>query len=213
MDDVKDKEDLRNGLVTTHEDLSIVLIKSTLVVTNGWHVLDNHTMVRMFTLLVKNGVGCNHVIDDVGLGNFLGAELLLRTEVLSIVVTKMVVTGDSSELDTSTDQEVDEGRLHLGLARFEVVTTNEGVVSFGELDATGDEGVLWRAIDEWSIFENASNCEDGRWRNLFVSVLNGLEKVVGSIVDTVNEVGKTFGIGSPLDDDLVETVVGLEVTK
>jgi hypothetical protein len=99
------------------------------------------------------------------------------------------------------------------LARFEVVTTNEGVVSLGELDATRDESVLWRTIDEWNIFENASNCEDGRWRNFFVSILDGLKKVVGSIVDAFKELGKTFGIGSPLDDDFVESVVGLELTK
>jgi myo-inositol-1-phosphate synthase len=34
-----------DGLVTTHEDLGVVLIKSTLVVTNSRHVLDDDSVV------------------------------------------------------------------------------------------------------------------------------------------------------------------------
>ena len=68
---------LRNGLVTSHEDFGIVLIQGTLVVTNSWHVLDDNSVIRMFALLVKHCVSLNHVVDDIRLGNLLGAELLL----------------------------------------------------------------------------------------------------------------------------------------
>lgn len=66
-----------DGLMTIQEDLGIVLIKGTLVVANSGHVLDDDAMVWVLAVLVKNVVGGDHVIDDIGLGDFLGAELLL----------------------------------------------------------------------------------------------------------------------------------------
>jgi hypothetical protein len=160
--------------VTSHEDLGIVLIKSTLVVTNSWHVLDDDAMIGVFTLLVKNSVGGDHVIDDIRLGDLLGAELLLGAEVLSVVVTKMIVAGNSSELDTSTDQEVNKSGLHLGLTRLEVITTNERTMSLCKLDATRNKCILWRTIDERCVLEDASNSEDGGRSNFLVSVLDSL---------------------------------------
>jgi hypothetical protein len=205
-------EDLRNGLVTTHEDLSIVLIKSSLVITNSWHVLDDNGVIWMLAWTVKDSVGFDHVIDNVGLGNLLGAELLVRAQVLSIIVTKMVVAGDRGELDTSVDQEIDKSRLHLGLTRLEVVTANECTMLLSKLNGTWDEGVLWRTVDEWYAFKDGSNGEDGGWCNLLVTLLNCLQQVLGSIVDTIDEIGETLGVGSPLNNDLIKVVVGLELT-
>lgn len=111
--------------MTSHEDLSIVLIESTLVVADSWHVLDDDGVIWVLALLVENVVGLNHIIDNVGLGDLLGAELALRAQVLAIVITEMVVRSDRGQLDTSVDQEINKGRLHLGLARLEVVTTDE----------------------------------------------------------------------------------------
>ena len=146
--------------MTSHENLSVVLIQSTLVVTNSWHVLDDDSVIRMLALLVENRVGFNHVIHDVGLGDLLGAELLLGAEVLSIIVAEMVIAGNGSELDTSADQEIDQCRLHLGLTRLEVITANEGVVLLSKLNATWDKSVLGRSVDEGGLFENTSNSED-----------------------------------------------------
>jgi hypothetical protein len=157
--------------MTSHEDLSIVLIQSTLVVTNSWHVLDDDSVVRMLALLVENRVGFNHVIHNVGLGDFLGAELLLGAEVLSIIVAKMVVAGNGSELDTSADQEVDQGRLHLGLTRLKVVTTNEGIVLLSKFNGTRNKCVLRGAIDERDTFEDTSHSKDSGWGDFLVTVL------------------------------------------
>ena len=190
--------------MTSHEDLSIVLIQSTLVITNSWHVLDDDRVVRMLALLVENRVGFNHVIHNVGLGDFLGAELPLGTKVLSIIVAKMIVAGNGSELDTSTDQEVDQGRLHLGLARLKVVTTNERVMLLSKLNGTRNKCVLGRAIDKWNTLEDASHCEDRGWSNFKVAIINCLQEIVCGIIDTGNKLSKTFSVGSPLNDDLVE---------
>lgn len=37
-----------------------------------------------------------------------------------------------------------------------------------------------------------------------------LQKVVGRVVDTVQQVCKAFGVCSPLNNDLIEVVLGLE---
>jgi hypothetical protein len=146
--------------VATHEDLSVVLVKSTLVVTDSRHVLDDNGVVGVLTLPVKNSVCSNHVVNNVGLGNLLGAELLLRAEVLAVVVSKVVVASNGSKLDTGTDQEVNQSRLHLGLSRLEVITANESVVLLSKLDSTRDKGVLGRAVDERSILKDTGNSEN-----------------------------------------------------
>jgi hypothetical protein len=205
-------KNLRDSLVTSHEDLSIVLIQSTFVVTNSWHVLDHDSVVWVLALLVEDTVGFDHVIDDVGLGNLLGAELLLGAEVLSVVVAKVVVAGNGGDLDPSTNQEVDEGRLHLGLARLEVITSDECVVLLGKLNGAWNKGILWGAVDEWNAFKNRGNSEDSGWSNLLVTIFDGLHQVLSSIVDTSDEVSKALGVGSPLNNDLLQSIVGLEVT-
>lgn len=138
--------------MTAHEDLGIVLIKSTLVVTNSGHVLDDNSVIRVFTFLIEDSVRLDHVVDNVGLRDFLGAELLLRAKVLSVIVAKMVVASNGGKLDTSADQEINEGRFHLGLTRLEVVSADESVVLLSKLDSTWDEGVLRRPINEWDAF-------------------------------------------------------------
>jgi hypothetical protein len=199
-----------DGLVTVQEDLGVVLVKGTLVVSHSRHVLDDDTVVGMLAFLVQDVVGSDHVVDNIGLGDLFGSELLLGAEVHAIVVAEMVVAGNRGEFDTGVDHEVNKSRLHLSLAGLEVVTADEGVVLLGQLDGTRDESVLGRAVDEGHIFEDRSNGEDGRGRNLFVTCLDCLEKVVSGVVYTLDEFGEALGVGSPLDNDLVETVGSLE---
>lgn len=208
----RSRRNLRNGLVTSHKNLSVVLVQSTLVIANGWHVLDHDSVVWVLARLVEDSVGFNHVIDNIGLRNLLRAELLLRAQVLSIIVAKMVVASNGSELDTSTDQEIDQGGLHLGLTRLEVIATNERVVPLGKLNSTRDKCILRRTINEWSALENGSNGENSGGSNFKMAFFNGFQEVVSSVVDTLDEISKALGIGSPLNNDLVESVVGLEVT-
>lgn len=66
-----------DSLVTAHEDLRIVLIKRTLVVTHSGHVLDDYTMIRVLSRGIEDAVRFNHVINDSRLGDFLGAKLLV----------------------------------------------------------------------------------------------------------------------------------------
>jgi len=197
--------------MTSHEDLGIVLVQSTLVVTDSWHVLDHDSVVRMLALLVENRVGFNHVIHNVGLGDFLGAELLLGAQVLSIVVAEMVVTGNGSELDTSADQEIDQSRLHLGLTRLEIITANESIVLLGKLDGTRDKGVLRGTIDERNAFKDTSHGKDSGWSDFLVTILNRLQEILSSVIDARDELSEALCVGSPLNNDLLQVVRLLEV--
>ena len=201
-----------DGLVTTHEDLGIVLVQSTLVVTDGGHVLDDDSVVGVLVLLVENVVGSNHVINDVGLGDLLGAELLLGAQVLAVVVAKVVVASNGGELDTGVDQEVDQGRLHLGLTRLEVITTNEGTTLLSKLQGTGNKSVLGRSVDEGGVLQDGGDGKDSGGRNLGVARLDRVDQVLSSVVDTGENVGVALGVGSPHDDHLVQTIGSLEVT-
>ena len=114
-----------DGLVSTHEDLRIVLVQCALVVAYRWHVLNHHRMIRMLALIVQDSVRSYHIIYDVGFGDLFGTELLLRAQVFAVVVAQVVVARDGGQFYTGVDQKIDKSRLHLGLTRLEVVTTNE----------------------------------------------------------------------------------------
>jgi len=204
-------ENSRDGLVATQEDLAVVLIHGTLRVADGRDVLDDDDVVGVFAGLVEDGVGLDHVVDDVALGDLLGAELALRAQVLAVVVAEMVVRGNRGQLDASVDEEVNQGRLHLGLAGLEVVAANEGAVALGQLDAAGHEGVLRRAVDERDALQDGGDGKDGRGRDLLVAVLDGVQEVVSGVVDALNDAGIALSVGGPQNNDLVETVGGLEV--
>lgn len=202
-----------DGLVATHEDLSVVLIQSTLVVADSRHVLDDDSVVGVLILLIENVVGRDHVIHNVGLGDLLRAELLLGAQVLAVVVAQVVVAGNGGKLDTSVDQEVNESRLHLGLARLEVITANESTTLLGQLKGTRDKGVLGRAVDERSVLENRGHSKHGGRSNLQMTGLDGVYQVVGSVVDTGNDVGVPLSVGSPHDNHLIQAVLSLEVAN
>ena len=198
-------------LVSTHEDLRIVLIQRTLVVANGRHVLDHNAVVGVLVLLVQKLVGRNHVVHHVRLGNLLGPELLVGAQVLAVVVAQVVVAGNRGELDTRVDQEVNQSRLHLGLTGLEVITTNEGLALLRQVQSTGNEGVLRRSVDEWDIVQNRRHSKDGRRGHLLVTGLDRLEQVLGRVIDTGHNVSVTLRVGSPHDNDLVQSVLSLEV--
>jgi hypothetical protein len=198
-------------LVTSHKDLSVVLIHSTLVVSNSGHVLDDDGVVGVLILLVKDGVGGDHVVNNVGLGDLLGTELLGSVQVESVVVSEEVEGSDGGKLDSGVDKEVDESGLHLGLSRLEVVSSDKGLVLLGKLDGSGNESVLGGSVDEGNTLQDGGDGEDGGGGNLIVAGLDGGQQVVGGVVDTGDQLGVTLGVGGPEDDDLVEGVGLLEV--
>lgn len=164
----------RDSLVPTEEDLRVVLVKRALVVADGREVLDDDGVVGVLALLVEDRVRLDHVVDDVGLGDLLGAELALRAQVAPVVVAQVVVARDARQLDPGADEEVHERRLHLGLPGLEVVAPDERAVPLRELERPRHERVLRRAVDERRPREDARHGEHRRWRYLGVSPLDRL---------------------------------------
>ena len=199
-----------DGVGTAEEDGGDVLIHSTLGVTDVGNILDDDSVIGVLRRLVEDGVGGNHIIDDGGLGDLLGAELLLLRKVLTVIVTQVVVGNDGTRLDTSIDEEIDEDRLHLSLTRLEVITTNEDAALLSKLHDTGDEGVLGRTVDVGDTLEDRSNSEESRGRDLGLVSLDGLEQVLGSVVQTSTELREALSVSRPDDDDLVESLLLLE---
>jgi hypothetical protein len=122
----------------------------------------------------------------------------------------VVITRNAQRLDTRIDQKLCQHTLDLCLATLEIVTANERLVPFRELDAAGHKGVLRGAIDEWRAFQDGRHGKDGRGGHFVVRGLDGGQEVVGCIVDRGQDVGVSLGIGGPENDNRVELVVRLE---
>mmetsp|Transcript_81070 Transcript_81070/g.161163 ORF Transcript_81070/g.161163 Transcript_81070/m.161163 type:complete len:342 (-) Transcript_81070:781-1806(-) len=173
-----------DGVGAAHEDLRGVFIHCTLGVGHARHILDDDDMVGVLFGLVQQAVRSNHVVDDVGLGDLLGAERLRGREVLAVVVAQVVVRDNGCGLDASGDEEVDHDRLHLGLARLEIVAADHHVLLLGELDDSGYESVLRRAVDVNRTLEDRGDGEDRRGRHFRLVSLNRRHEVVSGVIDT-----------------------------
>lgn len=150
-----------NSLVASKEDFCIVFVQGPLVVAYCWHILDHHGMVRMLAWLVQHRVGLHHIVDNVGFGDLLGAELSLRAQIFAIIIAQMVIACDGSKLDASADQEINKGRFHLGLSRLEVITANKRSMLLRKFNCSRHKGILGRSVDEGDLLENASDGENG----------------------------------------------------
>ena len=136
----------------------------------------------------------------------------MGAQVLAVVIPKMIVAGDGSELDARVDEEINQSRLHLGLAGLEVVSTDKSFVLLCKFDGTWNKGILWGAVDEWCTLKDTSDCKDSGGSNLLMAGLDCLNEIVGSVIDALENVRITFGIGSPLHDHLIKVVGSLEFT-
>jgi len=167
----------------------------------------------VFTLLHQSGVSSNDVISAGLLGGFLGLEGLFGREVLTVVVTQMVVTDDGDGLKTSTGNNVNEGSLELSLTSLEIITDDEGVISDSQFDDTINQSVLGRAVNEGDTFKSASSGVDDGGGDFGVGVFNSLQEVISSVVDTDGDLAVSFSVTRPHDDDLVELVGFLELSE
>jgi len=155
-----------NGVLTIHEDLGSVFVKSSLAITDVGHIFNDNDVIRVFVGFVEDRVGGNHVIDDAALRDFLGTELLGLGQVLTIVVTKVIIGDDGLRLNTGLDEEIDKDGFDLGLARLEVIATNENSLLLGKVDETRNEGVLRRAVDVSAAFKDGGDGKQSGGRDL-----------------------------------------------
>lgn len=69
-------------------------------------------------------------------------------------------------LKTGADQEVHQDRLQLGLARFEVIPSNENLSLDSQLDDPRDESVLRGPVDVGAAFQDAGHSKQCGRRHL-----------------------------------------------
>jgi len=203
----------------TAEYLRIILINRPLRIAHRRHILDDHDMVRVLTLplrprlrsLVQESIGIHHIIHDAALADLLAPELSLSRQVMPIIVAKVVVRSDGERLDAGIDEKLGEDGLELGLARLEVVATDKGLVTLGEVDDTSNERVLGCTVDKRLTLKDGSNGKERGWGDLRVGRLDSLQDVVCGVVDTGNNVAVPLGVRGPEDKDTIQIVVRLEL--
>jgi hypothetical protein len=83
-------------------------------------------------------------------------------------------------------------------------------MALGKLNGTGDEGVLWGAVDEGASLQYAGNCKDSRGRDFGVALVDSFDEVVSRVVDTLDDVGVALRIGGPQNNDLVKAIYFFE---
>lgn len=212
-----------DGLPATTENLRVVLVDSPLRVSDCGDVLDHNDVIRVLAFgcfalstgnrrLVEQAIRINHVVNDATLADLLALELSLRAQVVTIIVTKMVVRRDRQWLDTRVYKELSEDRLELRLPGLEVITTNERLLTLGKLDNTGYESVLWRTVYERLTLEDGSDSKESRGRHLGVRGTDRSKQIVGRVVHTRDDVAVALGIGSPEYNDTVKLVLSFEAT-
>lgn len=200
-------------MFTAQEDFRDVFVDGLLGVTSAGDVFNDDFVIGVFTLLHQSGVGGDDIISAGLLGGFLGLEGLFGREVLTIVVTQMVVRDDGDGLKTSTSNNVNEGSLELSLTSLEVITDNEGVISDSQFNDTVDQSVLGTTVDEADTFEGAGSGVDDGGGDFGVRVFNSLQEVISSVMDTDGDLAVSFSVTRPHDDDLVELVGFLELSE
>ena len=199
------------GVLSTHENLGGVLVHGPLGVTDVREVLDDDNVIRLLSGLVDELVGLDHVIDNVALGDLLGPELLGSRQVLSVIVTEMVVASNGHGLNTRGDQPIDQNRLELGLTSLEVITTDGDVAAESHVQHTRDEGVLGRTVDVGAVLEDGSDGKEKRRGDLVLLTLDGGHQVLFGVVDASQNVREPLCVGRPQDNNLIDVVLLLEV--
>lgn len=111
----------------------------------------------------------------------------------------MVVGHARGQSEAGTDNEVGHDGLESGLTRFEIVTSEEGLVLAGHLDDGGVEGILGGTVQVGDSFLNSGDAvKDGSGEGNVV--LDAVLKIIES-VDFGEE--EHLGVGGPKENDLV----------
>jgi hypothetical protein len=93
-----------------------------------------------------------------------------------------------------------------------LVAGDERLVGLSELDTAGDEGVLRGTVDEGHTLQDWRDGEERRVGYL-VRHFDRIQEVVRGVVHAWRDIGITFSVGSPEDNDLLELVIGLKLAK
>mmetsp|Transcript_23187 Transcript_23187/g.43878 ORF Transcript_23187/g.43878 Transcript_23187/m.43878 type:complete len:575 (-) Transcript_23187:124-1848(-) len=202
-----------DGVLPPHEDFGGVLVHRPLRIGHVRYVLDDDDVIGMLVLLEEYAIRCHHVIDDVAFRNLLGTELTRSAEVLTVVITEVIVGNDAHGLNPGGNEEVDHDGLHLGLSRLEIVPGDEHLLLTCQFDNSRHERILRRSVDEGSSLEYTRHGKNGGGTNLRLSHLDAGENVVGGIVDPLLDGREALRVGRPEKNNLIEGIGRLEIAN
>mmetsp|Transcript_133898 Transcript_133898/g.232371 ORF Transcript_133898/g.232371 Transcript_133898/m.232371 type:complete len:331 (+) Transcript_133898:1401-2393(+) len=194
-----------------HEDAAGVLVHSPLAVPDKRHVLNHHKVVWVLTLLVQYLVGCHHVVHNIALGDFFAAEGLGCLQILAVVVTQMIIAGNTFHLDASTDQEIHQHGLQFCLTRLEIIAPNVHTVTLRQFLDTWHEGVLWGPIDVRYSFQYGGYSKDLARGHFLIIDLDGVQDLISSHVQSRSHISESFRVCRPENNNSVQIICLLEI--
>lgn len=114
----------------------------------------------------------------------------------------MVVANNRLGLDASSHKEVYQHTLHLGLARLEVVTSNQHILLNSIVHEPGDKGVLGGAVDEGDPLLDAGHSVQAGRGYLSLIALDGGQQVVSCVIQAIHDIAVALGVGCPKHNHL-----------
>ena len=120
-------------------------------------------------------------------------------EILSIIVTEMVVAHTAGKTKTATNEEIAHDGLETSLTALEVRAGNERALDASVLNDSGVESVLGRAVQVEDLLLDGGNAVKYGGRKGLVSLNAGLEVIEG--IDLGKE--EHLSVSSPEHDNLV----------
>jgi len=126
-----------------------------------WNILDDDFVIDLvLSFWVKDFVGGKGIIKNSSLGDLLGLEAFVLLEVLSIVISQMVVRNNRLNFDSRANEEVTHDGLESSLSTLEVRSSDKTVLLLGIVDNSFMEGVLWRSVQIKNLLFDSSHAED-----------------------------------------------------
>jgi hypothetical protein len=152
-----------DGIDSIHEDLRGVLVEGTLGIPNEGDILDDDFVIDVILALgVENSIWLNSIVKHTTLRDLLRLEAFVLWEVLSVVVTEVIVWDNTSKAETSTNKEVTHDRLESGLAWLEVASCKECTLLTSILNYGRVESILRGSIEVENTFLNSGNAVEDR---------------------------------------------------
>lgn len=145
-------------MLTTHENLTNILVNGLFAISRGWHILDNDSMVGMLGenfpfWFEKFRIG-QDIRNTFWFWRLFGLKLLFWRKVLSVIITQMIVGNNGFRFDSCSCQEIHKSSFEFCLTSFEIVSNVNSSFYFMH---TWQKCILWWTVDKSTALLHGSN--------------------------------------------------------
>jgi len=125
-------------VVSTKEDFRNVFIDSFFGITSGWDIFNNNFMINVSRLFSweKYAITINNTVNAIRFRFFLRQKLSFRRQILSIIISKVIITYNRGWFDTSIYQEIGKGGFEFSLTGFKIITNYMDFFGSSKFDYT-----------------------------------------------------------------------------